>query len=68
MTKDAPHISHERRDGWFLNVHLGHWKGSADAATADVDVDIAASAGIFDEATGVEEDLLDRLAIAALTT
>lgn len=25
VMSDAPHISHERRDGWFVKVHLGHW-------------------------------------------
>jgi len=24
--RDAPHISHESREGWFKNVHRGHWK------------------------------------------
>lgn len=22
----APHISHDSNDGWFENVHRGHWK------------------------------------------
>jgi hypothetical protein len=25
-TRGAPHISQVRRDGWFANVHRGHWK------------------------------------------
>lgn len=23
-TREAPHISHSNKDGWFMKVHLGH--------------------------------------------
>lgn len=38
--RGAPHISQDKRDGWFKNVHRGHWKPSDLAGVFPISRDV----------------------------